>query len=87
MKLETHPNSSHATQLQEAQAQANECIDQDHTLVLQNISQSSPGYYYLGLRAPQTTQTQHGPTDIIDGNEDQVSLGNELEDVEPMGPI
>ena len=52
MELKTHPNLSHAMQLQEAQAQANECIDQDHTLVLQNISQSSPRYYYPGSCAP-----------------------------------
>jgi hypothetical protein len=116
MELEAYPNSSHATQLREAQARAHECVDQDHTLVLQNVSQSSPGYYYPGLRAPRTmrmqhatrarqpetdntkanlstgivnddVQMQHVPTDNTDGNEDQISLGSELEDIEPMGPV
>jgi hypothetical protein len=115
MELEAYPNASHATQLREAQARANECIDQDHMLVLQNVSQSSPRYYYPGLRAPQTMHMhhtirvwqsemdktkadlltdavnddatmQHAPIDITDGNEDQISLGSELEDIELMGP-
>jgi hypothetical protein len=32
------------------------------------------------------TTMQHAPIDITDGNEDQISLGSELEDIEPMGP-
>jgi hypothetical protein len=59
MELEMHPNSSHATQLREVQAQAHECIDQDHTPVLQNVSESSPGYHTPGSHTPRTTHRQY----------------------------
>lgn len=116
MEIKAVPNSSHATQLREAQAQAHECIDQDHTLILQNVSRFSPGYYTPGAHAHRTTrmqnntrahqlemgnteadqsddainndvQMQHIIADNADENDDQISYGNELEDIEPMGPV
>ena len=58
-ELETYRNSSHVTQLREAQGQAQECSDQDHMLVPQNVSHSSLGYYTAGSRTPRTTHMQY----------------------------
>ena len=58
-ELETYRNSSHVTQLREAQGQAQECSDQDHMLVPQNVSHSSLRYYTAGSRTPRTTHMQY----------------------------